>query len=179
MDKFSMQKIHFQKLDASNVMELQQIAIQTFKETFEAVNTPENMNLYLNNAMSLKALSAELANKDSLFYFVLVDNEPAGYCKLNFNAAQTELKKAATAELERIYVLQAFQGKQLGKLLLDKAIAIAKMHHKKILWLGVWENNTKAIRFYQKNGFTVFDSHAFYLGNDRQTDLLMELKLGD
>ncbi len=174
-----MQTIHFQKLNALNAVELQQIAIQTFKETFEAVNTPENMHLYITKAMSLTVLSAELNNADAHFYFILVDNEPAGYCKLNFNAAQTELKKAETAELERIYVLKAFQGKQLGKLLMDKAIATAKKYQKKLLWLGVWEHNNKAINFYKKLGFTVFGRHDFYLGTDRQTDLLMELKLGE
>jgi diamine N-acetyltransferase len=178
MDKYTMQTIHFKKLDASNAVELQQMAIQTFKETFEAVNTPENMDLYIANAMSLTVLEAELSKSEAVFYFILVDNEPAGYCKLNFNAAQTELKKAETSELERIYVLKAFQGKQLGKLLMDKAIATAKKHYKKLLWLGVWEHNNKAINFYKKLGFTVFGSHDFYLGTDRQTDLLMELKLG-
>ncbi|MNF16430.1 Protease synthase and sporulation negative regulatory protein PAI 1 [compost metagenome] len=42
------------------------------------------------------------------------------------------------------------------------------------IWLGVWEENKRALRFYEKNGFTVFDKHIFRLGNDEQTDLMMK-----
>ena len=45
------------------------------------------------------------------------------------------------------------------------------------IWLGVWEKNTKAIRFYKKNGFIEFDKHIFNLGNDEQTDIMMKFRL--
>jgi ribosomal protein S18 acetylase RimI-like enzyme len=44
-------------------------------------------------------------------------------------------------------------------------------------WLGVWEDNHRAIRFYEKNGFEKFDSHPFILGESKQTDLLMKLRI--
>jgi diamine N-acetyltransferase len=97
--------------------------------------------------------------------------------KINFKEAQTELKENKTIEIERIYVLKDFYGKNVGQLLYDKAIKIAKQKNVEYVWLGVWEENPRAINFYKKNGFVEFDKHIFKLGNDEQTDIMMKLKL--
>ena len=70
-----------------------------------------------------------------------------------------------------------YHGKQVGQVLYNKALLVAKQHNVDILWLGVWEENPRAIRFYQKNGFVEFDKHIFKIGNDEQTDIMMKLEL--
>jgi diamine N-acetyltransferase len=80
-------------------------------------------------------------------------------------------------EIERIYVQNAYQGLKIGKALFDKAVSVAKERKASYLWLGVWEENHKAIAFYEKNGFLAFDKHIFMLGNDPQTDIMMKLML--
>jgi len=62
-------------------------------------------------------------------------------------------------------------------LLFQKALDIAAQKEVDFVWLGVWENNAKAIRFYRKNGFVIFDKHVFMLGNDKQTDLMMKRQI--
>lgn len=89
-----------------------------------------------------------------------------------------DLDKSAV-EIERIYVLKEFRGKNVGQLMYKKALQIAKVLKASCLWLGVWENNTGAIQFYQKNGFTEFDKHIFILGNDEQVDIMMKKDLSD
>jgi ribosomal protein S18 acetylase RimI-like enzyme len=165
------------KVSPNQVEALQKIARQTFYETFSEYNSEENMKNYLDEGLSVEKLSAELDNPDSEFYFATAKNEIVGYLKINFGDSQTELKDSEALEIERIYVTKAFHGKKVGQLLYDKAIEIAK--HKKVdyVWLGVWEENRKAIHFYQKNGFFEFDKHIFKLGNDEQTDIMMKLKI--
>jgi len=97
--------------------------------------------------------------------------------KLNFGDAQTEKQKGNNLEIHRIYVLQAFHGKKIGQLLLDEVLKIAKEMAVNSIWLGVWEENNRAIQFYTKNGFVEFDKHIFTLGDDVQTDLLMQLEM--
>ena len=77
-------------------------------------------------------------------------------------------------EIERIYVLKKYHGQKVGQKLFDTAMSTAKREKKKYVWLGVWENNQRAIRFYQKNGFVEFGTHTFILGTDKQTDLMMK-----
>lgn len=153
---------------------LQTIAIQTFCETFSDVNSEENMKKYLEDSFSIGKLSAELGDENSKFYFARSGNNVIGYLKLNTGQSQTEMKKANAVEIERIYVLKDFHGKKAGQLLYEKALQIARQLNAEYIWLGVWEHNPRAIRFYTKNGFEAFDRHIFILGDDRQTDILMK-----
>lgn len=135
------------------------------------------MNKYLEEGFSVEKLTAELNNKDSEFYFASLGSNVIGYLKLNFGQSQTELKDDKALEIERIYVLKEFHGKNAGQLLYDKAIQIARQKNADYVWLGVWEENPRAIGFYRKNGFVEFDKHIFKLGNDEQTDIMMKLQL--
>jgi diamine N-acetyltransferase len=169
--------IETKKATTSDIDQLQKIGRQTFYETFSESNTEDDMKTYLEEAFAKEKLAAELNNKNSEFYFAILDNNTIGYLKLNFGASQTELQNDKALEIERIYVLKEFHGKSVGQLLYDKAIEIAKLKNVDYVWLGVWEENPRAINFYKKNGFVEFDKHIFKLGNDEQTDLMMKLKL--
>ena len=172
-----LQQISIQKITINEVEALQAISRLTFYETFAAVNTEENMSRYLENDLSLERLSEELSNPYSEFYLASLENEVIGYLKINCESAQTERKTANSLEIERIYVRKEFQGKNIGQLLLANAFQIAKEKGNENVWLGVWEENKRAIRFYQKFGFEEFDKHIFMLGEDAQTDILMRKKL--
>ena len=73
--------------------------------------------------------------------------------------------------------MKEFHGKKVGQILYDKALEIAQQKDVEFVWLGVWEENRRAINFYKKNGFVEFDKHIFKLGEDEQTDIMMKLKL--
>ena len=156
---------------------LQKISKDTFVEAFSKQNTEENMRKYLEENLSIQQLTNELLNSESSFYFARMDEKIIGYLKVNFGKAQTDFKEDDSIEIERVYVLSEFHGKDVGKKLLDKAIEISREKNAKSVWLGVWEKNYKAIRFYQKNGFLEFGKHPFILGDDIQTDILMKLQL--
>jgi len=165
------------KVNLIDIDLLKEICIKTFSETFSSANSEEDMDKYLENNFSTKKLNLELIDKASGFYFAKIDNRVIGYLKINIGQSQTEIKSNDSLEIERIYVLKEFHGKNVGQALYEKAIEIAKVKRVKYVWLGVWEQNQRAIRFYQKNGFIPFDKHIFTLGDDKQTDILMKLIL--
>jgi len=172
-----MDAISIVKVMPHEIGPLQKIGRQTFQETFSDSNSEENMKNYLEEGFSVEKLTLELHNPDSEFYFAIHEKDIIGYLKINFGESQTELKDHKALEIERIYVVNAFHGKHVGQLLCDKSITIAKEKGVEYVWLGVWEENVKAIRFYTKNGFVAFDKHIFKLGDDEQTDIMMRLKL--
>lgn len=172
-----MSKTKIIKASLSNLEAIQHISKQTFIQTFSAVNTPENMEEYVLQNFNTEQLSQEINNPNSLFYLAFWNNEPVGYLKLNFGNAQTENTDEQALEIQRIYVLKEFHGKKIGQLLLDEAIKVAQQMAFNSIWLGVWEENHRAIQFYTKNGFITFDKHLFVLGDDQQTDLLMKLEI--
>lgn len=172
-----MEDIHINKITLDDIDQLQKIGRQTFHETFSEFNSEENMNTYLNEKFSKEKLTEELTNKNSEFYFAVLNDNAIGYLKINFGESQTELQDEKSVEIERIYVSKEFHGKKVGQLLYEKAIQIAKNKNADYVWLGVWEENHRALSFYKKNGFVEFDKHIFRLGNDEQTDIMMKLKL--
>jgi len=172
-----MERIDLIKVTEQEISLLQHISKQTFLETFSDSNSEENMKKYLEEGFSVEKLTAELNNPDSEFYFALFNKEIIGYLKVNFGISQTELKDDKALEIERIYVLQEFHGKKVGQFLFEKALNIAKDKSCDYVWLGVWEENQRAISFYKKNGFIEFDKHIFKLGDDEQTDIMMMKKL--
>ena len=172
-----MENIQIVRVAPNEIEQLQKIGRQTFQETFSESNSEENMKTYLEEGFSSEKLITELNDKNSEFYFTKSDNEVIGYLKLNFGESQTELKDNKALEIERIYVSKEFHGKNIGQLLYNKAIEIAKNKKVDYVWLGVWEENLRAISFYKKNGFVAFDKHIFKLGDDEQTDIMMKLML--
>ncbi len=172
-----MNRIEITKISLEQLVQLQEIGRKTFAETFASTNSEENMKTYLESGFSTDKLTAELQNPVSEFYFATLNEVVIGYLKINFGQAQTELQEGKALEIERIYVLQDFHGKKVGQLLYEKAIQIAKNKKVAFVWLGVWEENHRAIQFYTKNGFVAFDQHIFRLGDDEQTDIMMKLVL--
>jgi len=156
---------------------LASLARETFIAAFGQQNDPVDFESYMKSAFSDDALREELANPDSVFYLVREQDVNVGYFKLNFNNAQTDIREATSCELERIYVAPLWQGLGIGKWMLDRAIGIALQHEKNYMWLGVWEKNISAIRFYEKLGFVKFGTHPYYIGSDKQTDWLMRIDL--
>jgi len=149
----------------------------TFFVAFEHQNNPEDFKAYTDKAFAPERVLSELQNPHSEFFFAMYDNEHVGYLKLNCGTAQSDVKDQESLEVERLYVLKEHQSKQVGKLLMDFAEERAKVKHLKYIWLGVWEHNTRAQSFYQRNGFEKFGSHEFIVGTDVQTDFLMRKML--
>ncbi len=172
-----METVEVSKIKKDEILQLQEIGRQTFYETFSESNTEENMRNYLENGFSINKITTELNDENAEFYFAKIDQKVIGYLKLNFGQSQTELKDDKALEIERIYVLKEFHGQKVGQILYNKAIEIAKQKNADYVWLGVWEENPRAINFYKKNGFVEFDKHIFKLGEDEQTDIMMKLKL--
>ena len=166
--------IVLKKTSSGDLEALQQIGTETFYETFAKHNSAEEMQKYLAESFSSEKLLTELNNQDSQFFMAWEDENPVGYLKINSGEAQTELQDEISLEIERIYVKSSHHGKKVGQLLYEKALELAIQQKKKYIWLGVWEENKRAVNFYIKNGFTEFDKHIFRLGNDEQTDLMMK-----
>lgn len=158
--------------DLSSLLEMARVA---FIQAFTEGNKIENVNAYLEEAFTEEQFNEEFENPASVFFLLEVDGELAGYAKVNFVPAQTDLQDNSSLEVARLYLLDQYIGLGLGKVLLNHTINFAKLNRKKYLWLGVWEKNKRAIKFYEKNGLNVFSSHPFPFGDEIQTDFLMRI----
>jgi len=167
----------FQKCTIDDLPALQEISRSTYRATFAAQNTEANMNAYLDDAFNAEKLKNELLTEASSFYFAYENGRLAGYLKLNESGAQTDVNDPSSIELERIYVIPDFQGQGVGRFLMNRAVTIARERNRTYLWLGVWEKNERALKFYRKNGFSPMGTHAFVMGTDIQRDYLLRKDL--
>lgn len=163
------------KATSDDLGDLLHVARTAFLQAFTAGNKPENVSAYLEEAFNFEQFRNELSNPASTFFLAEVEGELIGYVKVNLVPAQTDVHDPESIEISRLYVLEDFLGLGVGKVLLDHALDFAKQNQKKYLWLGVWEKNARAIRFYEKNGLRIFGSHPFQFGDEAQTDYLMRI----
>ncbi|NVK51009.1 MAG: GNAT family N-acetyltransferase [Cyclobacteriaceae bacterium] len=171
-----MPPFEIREVRSSELKELHQFARDSFVDTYASQNTPENMHLYLKEEFSEEKIFKLLNDPNVKFFFALNGGEIIGYLQINWGKAQSE-NLDSSIEIARIYVRKDFQGRKTGSLLLKKAIQFGKDLGVQWLWLGVWEKNTKAMDFYRKNGFQIFDQHLFKLGSDEQLDWMMRINL--
>jgi len=170
-------EITIRPIGLESLSQLRQISIDTFVETFGDVNTPEDMDHYLADKLSEEVLRSEVENTESHFFLAIENDEAVGYLKLNTGNAQTEYREADGLEVERIYVRRPWLGRGVGAKLFQWALDTARDGKFHYVWLGVWEHNERAKRFYERHGFELCGRHVFRLGSDEQTDLLMRKQL--
>lgn len=158
---------------------LTEMARKSFYDTFHnhPKNAPEDLQTYMDEAFTVEAFKAELADKDSIWFVAVIENEIVGYAKLKQNSREEEISGENPIELVRLYASQKFIGKGIGKELMLHCLEFAKENGHDVMWLGVWEYNYNAQKFYIKFGFEKCGEHIFQLGNDPQTDWLMERKV--
>jgi ribosomal protein S18 acetylase RimI-like enzyme len=150
---------------------------QTFYETFAAQNTEENMQLHMVQYYKVEKIQAELIDPLNIFLLAYIGDKLVGYAKMNEDVKKESGSLDNPIEIERIYTVKEMIGKGVGKKLMEKCLGIAKEKNMKVIWLGVWESNTRAIEFYQRWGFEKFGEHSFPVGNDPQKDWLMKKTL--
>lgn len=169
--------LSIQEATLQNAQAVLDIGRTTFIETFGPVNKKEDMDAYLVEHFTLENIKRELSDQHSKFFLAWLDKEIVGYIKLRTGDNPDQPKNTRAIELERIYVLGRYVGKKLGTELMAFSIKFAQRAGYNTIWLGVWEHNDRARKFYEQWGFVYYSSHQFVLGTDIQTDVLMKKSL--
>jgi ribosomal protein S18 acetylase RimI-like enzyme len=160
---------------------LAELGARTFSETFAADkrNRPEDIAAYLASSFGQGQQGAELSDSRSTFLIAEVDGVAVGYAKLRTGRAPRGVTGEKPTELVRLYVSQEWHGRGIGPALMRACIDEAKRRGYRTLWLGVWEHNQRALAFYRKWEFREAGQHIFQLGDDPQTDILMERSVSE
>ncbi len=169
--------ITIRRATAADAELLTQLGRQTFADSFASFNTPQNMTAYLAASFSLEKQAAELAEPGSAFLIAQVGETPVGYARLLAGSPEECVQGPGPIELVRIYAVKAWIGQGVGAALMQACLDEAARQGYRTIWLGVWENNPRAIAFYEKWGFTKVGTHNFQLGDETQTDWIMERQI--
>lgn len=146
---------------------------QTFVDAFESDNDSGTIAEYVAGAFSPERLRAEIEDAESEFLIASRDGEAVGYAKTRTAPAPASVAGRAPVEIERIYATSDTIGTGVGAALMTRCLELAKQRGSEVVWLGVWERNERAIRFYERWGFTVVGEKTFGLGGETQRDVVM------
>lgn len=167
--------LHIREATTADAAMIADLSRETFYHAFAADNTKEDMEKFLNEQFTREALMEEVGAPGNIFLLAFAGDEIAGYLRLR--DASDALLPGSGIEVARLYTNTHLIGKGVGAMLMNAAINRGKQLEKDYIWLGVWEKNEKAIRFYSRFGFEKFAEHGFLLGNDMQRDWLMQRPL--
>jgi len=170
-----MNKVDFllTKAEKKDIQSLSLFSKRSFTDTFKGTCTDQDLEYFLENTYAPHLLEMEFNNPRSEVWLLKKNENIAGYIKLNFNAVLPEPQSGQGMEIQRLYIGKEFIGLGLGKTLMIHAEKRAREENESLLWLGVWEHNENAKRFYENLGFEYFGSHPFPIGNTPQVDLWM------
>lgn len=169
--------VQFRLANFEDAVAIRQLSEKTFRDTYTIYNTPENMEKHVAKNFALEQIEKELQDVDCQYFIIETEQEIVAFAKLVKNHTTNGLEVENVVEIERFYVDKTLQGQQLGRKLMDFCVEWSIKNNFEIIWLGVWENNPNAIKFYQKMGFEFLGKHTFVLGTEVQTDYTMKKNL--
>ena len=156
---------------------LAELGARTFRETFEAICSPQDLAAFLVTAYGTEQQRVELADPSRPAWVLAIDGVPAGFVQLRLGHREPCITGLRPVELQRIYLLRSVQGSGLGAALMDTAVDHARAWGADVLWLGVWENNARALAFYRRSGFREVGEHIFQIGQQVDRDLILAKEL--
>ena len=165
------------RAQSEDAMELCEVCKRSFFDTFTGTCTEDDMRIYLEKTFPLSRIKHEIEDAECWMFLLLKADKICGYAKLG-KQVLPELSGYKCIEIERFYLLKDFIDRGLGNMLMQKCLQTAKEQKAELVYLGVWEHNYRAQKFYKKYGFEVFGSHPFPIESTPQTDLWMKKELG-
>ncbi len=167
--------VHIRTAQPDEAEELAALSVRTFRGAFDATNDPAAMDAYVAEAFSVGRIRGELADPAGLFLLAVAEGEaaPLGYAKLRTGQTDPAVTGPRPIEIQRIYAEQTAIGRGVGAALMRTCLERAAEDGYETVWLGVWEHNPRAIRFYERWGFRPVGTHVFRLGEEDQTDVVM------
>ncbi len=151
---------------------LSAISKQTFYDTFNGTCSDADMQLFLKTYFNLEQVKIELSNENDYYYLAEIAGRAIGYLRfMEDYESFPEMKQWKSLELKRIYISKEFHGKGVAQQLMDFTLEYAIENRYQAVWLGVWEHNIRAQKFYEKYGFVNSGhTHDFPIGDTPQTD---------
>lgn len=166
------------RAELSDAQALAELAERTFRDTFEATNTPDDMNLHCASYYSEAIQGQEISDPKMATLVCDHEDQLVGFAQLRWGHTPDCIKAERPAEIQRLYVREAWHGKGIAQDLMSESIVLAEAAGADQVWLGVWEHNPRALAFYRKWGFSEVGDHIFPVGSDPQRDIIMSRMIG-
>ncbi len=169
--------LSIRQADVSDTIIISALGVTTFYEAYFEQDEANDLANYVLENFSPAQIETELNDTDSTFFIAELNDKAVGYAKLRENSTIDCLKNENAVELHRIYILERAKGKGVGGRLLNRCFEMAQSKGYKTIWLGVWEQNSTALKFYKKLGFVKVGELEFPYGKTVGTNYVLKIEL--
>jgi len=151
----------FEVPDVEHAELLSRMAIQTFRESHGTSASEKDLLEYEATRLNVELFKEELADPNNIFTLAYISGVPVAFSKMIYNFPNEKIKEQNVCKLEKLYVLKEFYDQKIGKPLFAMNMELAKLNDQKGIWLYVWTENKRALRFYEKQGFKIIADTLF------------------
>jgi ribosomal protein S18 acetylase RimI-like enzyme len=169
--------LSIRQVDISDMNIICALGVTTFYEAYYEQDDSRDLANYVIKSFNPVRIEDELNDANSTFFIAELNGKAVGYAKLRENLPVDCLKNENAVELQRIYILERAKGKGVGGELLNRCFTAARAKGYETIWLGVWEQNPAAIKFYEKTGFVKIGEMQFPYGETVGTNYVLKMKL--
>jgi ribosomal protein S18 acetylase RimI-like enzyme len=173
----SADKIEIRRAAATDAKLVSLLGAVTFYEAYFEQDDPRDLANYIHDSFAPTKILAEIGDETAVFFIVYLNKHAVGYAKMRENTKLDCIETENSVELQRIYLVERVFGRGIGEILLKHCLETARQKGFETLWLGVWEENKRALRFYEKHGFKAVGRITSPYGETVGTNLVMEKDL--
>jgi ribosomal protein S18 acetylase RimI-like enzyme len=134
---------------------------QSFLESHGHCASMEDVNSFISKTYHKKAIFKEFENPKVQYHIIYFNYKVAGFSKIELNTANKNINDLNVTKLDRLYLLKEYYSQNLGSKLFDFNIQLSKKYNQKGIWLAVWVENQRAIKFYNLKGFKIVGEYNF------------------
>jgi len=173
MSKFA-DKIEIHKAETADAKLVSVLGTVSFYEAYFEQDSAHDLANYINESFEIEKIRTEIEDKNVAFFIIYLNEKAVGYAKMREDSKVDCITNENSIELQRIYIIERVYGKGIGENLLNHCLETAKKQGFETLWLGVWEENKRAQRFYAKHGFKRVGELKFPYGESVGTNFVLE-----
>jgi GNAT superfamily N-acetyltransferase len=144
--------IAIREAGADDAEALSAFALEVFVTTFGPDNHADDMAAYCAVAFTPAVQAREIADPSRVYLLAESRGALAGYALLRVGNVEPNVTGTSPVEVERFYVAHDWHGTGVAQALMTAVLDTARARGGETLWLGVWDRNPRAIRFYAKHG---------------------------
>lgn len=145
--------------------------------TFGALYPPDDLAHYLVRTYATPVIAAELADPAYRYRLASAPDRLVGYARCGAFKLPFDPGARTPFELHRLYVAEAVKGAGVAAELMAWALTEAQGAGADDVYLGVYQGNARAQRFYARFGFEVVGAYAFEVGATRDPEYIMRKRL--
>lgn len=175
--KARVRTIVYRNAEPEDAEPLARLSRETFTATFGHLYPASDLAAFCAEIYAVEAQAALIAHPELEIRLASERGELVGYCQVGAFKLPFDPGERRPMELHRLYVIERVKGAGVATALMDWTLARMRTLGAEDAYLGVFQDNPRALRFYQRYGFEIVGAYKFPVGATLDDEFIMRMHL--